>query len=570
MSYLTEDQFRQYMEVFSKAPELTVDTEGTLTHPHSETWGVSISYGGIAEYFAFNHMLGQNLPGEWLSAVVKVLENCPQLNFHHAKHDLKALRNLGLNYTGKFYDTMLMQHMVNENLYSKELDALAVHYKTERKRNDSLMKDLIKGFGWDYVPVEIIRPYGANDAYITEVIKNLIQPDFEAQGFDGELWDWEQRFCRLLMKIEDNGILINQDLSQQQLEIGLKTMSAIEKRLGFNPGSPVQLGNFLLEELKVPPVGEKGKSGRYSFNKENMKVYDELLALRNDETAKLILTYRGWQKTCSSNYKAYLELLRPDGRIRCNYKQHGTDTGRLSCEKPNLQQIPKVSDNPWNGHLKDAFIVEEGRTAYELDYSQLEFRLGAAYGKEKKLLEIFNDDSRDIFSEMAADLHMTRNQTKTLNYSIQYGAGVNRIKNVFGVTDNAAKAILTNYYRQYQGLAKVSTFAKNKCIERGYVQYWTGRRRHFVNPSKQAHKAFNAAIQGGAFEIVKRAMVKVDEAGLNNDECKIDLQVHDSIRVDIVNGKEAEYLPEIKRVMEDTPDFGVKFRVDVKRWGEKG
>lgn len=568
---MNRSDFELHMANLQGAEAITTDTEGSLNHPYSKTFGLSTSVLGISEYFPVGHRFGENLPSEWVPELCKVVEHAPVLIMHNAKHDLRALRNMGINYTGKFYDTMLMAHMINENIPNKGLDYLSKIHGGEPKKRSQFMNDTITAFGWDFIPVEEMRPYAANDAYITEQLFIALWDDFRGQGFDGELWDYEQKWVRLVAKMEDTGILIDQALCERELTKGLRILNEIRLQLGFNPGSPKDLGNFLIGEMSMPVVKRSKKTGNPSFDKEAMKVYDEILMQMGDERAKLILTYRGWQKTTSSNYEAYLKLFsQEDGKLRPNFKLHGTRTGRMSCEHPNLQQIPRISENPWNGHLKQAFITEAGRTAWEFDYSQLEFRLGAAYAREQKLLDIFNDDSRDVFDEMSAELGMARHDTKTLNYTIQYGGGVNRVSSVFGMSPALAKARINQYYEKYPGLRKVSRLAEMRCLEKGFVQYWTGRRRHFQFPQSEAHKAFNAAIQGGAFEIVKRRMIALDEAGLINDECRLDLQVHDSIRLDIEDGKEDTYVPEVKRIMEDVDkDFGVNFKVEVNKWGTK-
>lgn len=572
MNYITEEDFEKHLLNIQRAPFVPVDTEGTLNHPFSKTWGVSTSANTVPEYFAFNHLIGNNLPISWLPRLSDVLSHHPCLIFHNAKHDLRALRNLGIDYQGKFYDTMLMAHMIDENIFSKELDYLSKLYGGDPKRKAEEMELLIKAFGWEYVPLDYIRPYGANDAYITGELYRKLLPSFQEQGFDEELWAVEQDFVRLMMKIEDNGIPIDVELSEKEYDRGLKIMAEIQGSLGFNPGSTTQLGHFLLEELNLEPYYKKTKKGKHSFDKEAMRYYDELLQLSGDKRAQQILTYRGWQKTTSSNYKRYLEGLGPDGRLRCNYKLHGTHTGRLSCENPNLQQIPRESSNDWNGHLKRAFITEQGFTAYEADFSQLELRLGAAYGKVRRLLDVFDDSSRDIFTEMSKDLHMSRDNTKTLNYTLQFGGGARRISTVFGVSEPAAKSIIRNYFTQYEGLAKATRLAKFRVEQHGYIKYWTGRRRHFEKVDEEARKAFNSVCQGGAFEIVKRRMIALDKAGLNNPECRMDLQVHDSVRFEIENGKEDVYLPEIRKVMEEVNadfNFGVTFRVKINKWATK-
>lgn len=577
MSYLTPEYFRTFIEAMQRTPHLVIDTEGTINHPFAETWGLSASVNGASEYLAFNHKLGENLPKPWLKLLKDTVIHHPCLVMHNAKHDLRSIRALfGEEYLGKFYCTMMMGHWTNENRFNQGLDSLSQAYGGHPKEMPEAMAAIIKAFGWSFVPVELMRSYADNDSFITEELFYKLLLDFQDEGFDGALWDVEQDFIRLMSKVEDNGVLIDQSLSERELDRGLKIMKELEKALGFNPGSPAQLGKFLLDDLGLPVVKRnkptaKNAQGNPSFDKEAMQVYDELLQQTNDNRAEMVLTYRGWAKTTSSNYKPYLELLGPDGRLHANYKLHGTRTGRMSCEKPNLQQIPKTSEKDWNGHLKDAFIVEQGRTPWEFDYSQLEFRLGAAYGREKRLIDVFNDPNRDIFTEMSKQLGMTRDRTKTLVYTTQFGGGIERIMTVFGMSRMAAKATLENFWRVNNGIARVKNVAAQRCQQEGFVKYWTGRRRHFVRPRDEAHKAFNAVCQGGAFEIVKRRMIALDKAGLNNDECRMDLQVHDSVRFDIENGKEDTYIPEIKRVMEDVkPDFGVKFRVDCKKWGSKG
>jgi DNA polymerase-1 len=568
----TEAEIYEHLERMARAPYLTIDTEGELTHPFSRTWGFSYSVNGVSEYFPFYHISGDNLDLRYLDMFRKVITGHKCLVFHHAKHDLRALRSLGINCRGqKFYCTMLMSHMVNENLFAQSLNAVSLHYGGSPKDMDDAMAEIIKRMGWPYVPSWMFRHYAGNDALITAEAFHAILPEFQAQGFDGELWDIEQEFVWLLADMEDYGILIDTDLAERELERGLRIMQDLTGQLGFNPGSTVQLGKFLIDEMKLPIVGKPSKkTGKPSFNKENMKVYDELLQLRSDDRARQVLEYRGWAKTTSSNYKPYLELLGPDGRLRCNYKQHGTKTGRLSCEHPNLQQIPKQSAKDWNGNLKQAFIVGEGRTAWEFDYAQLELRLGAAVGRVEKLLEIFADDNRDVFNEMASELGMERDPAKTLNYTIQFGGGVTRVSEVFGVSSSAARAIIDNYYARFSGLRKATRRASQLVKRDGFLHYWSGRRRHFWNPQENAHKAFNAYCQGGAFEIVKRRMIALKREGLLSKECQLDLQVHDAVRLDIENGKEDTYLPEVKRVLEDVqPDFGVKFKVSVGKWGEK-
>lgn len=586
MSYLSREQYLKHLDHMRRADNLIIDTEGTLTHPHSETWGLSYSSLGQGEYFAFNHKFGTNLPQEWLPEVREVVNNAPCVTMHHAKHDLRALRNIGIDrFNKKFYCTMNMAHMTDENRYSTELGPLSTSYGGNPKGMPHAMKLIIDGFGYDYVPVELWTDYATNDALITEGIFDPIYEDFIDQGFDGDLWDWEQRWTFALCAIEDAGVLIDTELAEREYYKGRKIMAEMQRELGFNPGSTDQLGKFLIDELGLPILKwtSGGKSGnrKPSFTKEVMERYDVLLEQRGDKRAKQILRYRGWQKCTSSSYLPYIERRSAvDGRLRTNYRQDRARTGRLTASI--LHQVPKLGKTEWNEHTKECIITEDDRIAWEFDYSQLEFRTGALYavamdpsGKTQRLIDIFNAiPERDIFEEMAAHNNITRDPMKTTAYLVQFGGGAGKLSESLNVSELTAKGIISEYFRNYPGFAQAARYAERRADQRGYVQYWTGRRRHFKFESEH-HKAFNSLCQGGAFEIVKRQGTRIHEAGLNNDECRMDLTVHDSFRFSILKGKEDEYIPAIKDLMEDVvslnPDrlSGVRFAVDVNKWATK-
>jgi DNA polymerase-1 len=299
-----------------------------------------------------------------------------------------------------------------------------------------------------------------------------------------------------------------------------------------------------------------------------MELYDILLERQDSPIAKRVLEYRGWQKTVGSNYRAYLRLRSPDGRLRPNYKLHGTKTGRLSCSDPNLQQIPRESDKVWNGKLKQAFLPTRGYRLMEFDYSQLELRLATAYANEIELKQVFLED-RDIFTEMSKILGFNRQDTKTFVYSVQYGAGLDRLMHVFKVSRWRAEEMRETYKQSYPGFVKVEGIAKMRCRTRGKVQLWSGRYRHFFDRDSDAHKAFNSAILGGAADIVEHVMVRLFKEIDNEEECRMLLTVHDSVVFEIREDVVEDYKAAIIEIMSDVkPDFGVKFAVDGKEWGK--
>lgn len=354
-----------------------------------------------------------------------------------------------------------------------------------------------------------------------------------------------------MASIKQRGIRIDVPFSRKKVIEGTTILNNISGQLGWNPGSSQQLGKYLIEDLGLP-VLKRTENGNPSFDKEALNEYELYLSATGDETAQKVLTYRGWQKTVSSNYQAYLDLMDENEILHPNYKVHGTRTARLSCEKPNLQQIPRSNPKPWNGDVKKAFIVRDsGLFHYSFDFKQVEFRLAAAYAKEYGLLEIFNSGA-DIFNELSAELYTPRHDIKTFIYMTLYGAGKAKIGLVMG--KDRAEDLYNEFHSKWPGFRKISEKATQFATNDGYIDYWTGRRRHLSK--KEAHKAFNSIIQGGAFEIVKRRMLDLKEEPLV-------LQVHDSITCEADSSYDTD---RVKRVLENVPEssaLGVKFEVDL-------
>lgn len=588
--WVSDEDFNSHLKRMRSASVLFIDTEGSLSHPFSETWGLSYSSEGIGDYFPFNHHIGENLSRNHFSAVKEVVENHPCIAMHNAKHDLRALNNLGIDRRDThFYDTMIMDHLVNENHFSYELEHVGRRHVGRGKAKSEQMDVITKNLGWEYVNSELMRDYATEDTILTEEVFDSIWPEFESHGFNDVYWSWMEDFIWLVADMESQGIHINEDFCRNKIAQGTEIMNDIKKYLGFNPGSSKQLGEWLLGEMNFPVVKRSKKTGAPSFDAKAMEKYDAMLAPMKDKRAQMVRTYKGWSKAVGSSFRPYLEKRSPeDGKFRAEYNLHSTVTGRMSCAYHH--QIPRESTNEWNGDAKKSFVSMPGRTAWNIDYSQLEFRLGAWYGHMLPdspgvgdLVEIFNDDNRDMFTETAHKLgfderwglKLGRQFTKTLAYTLQFTGGPDKVRETLGLdTYDEGKEIHTNWFRQYPGLKYASDTCDNLARRRGYIKNWMGRTRHFENPNNESYKAFSAAIQGGAFEIVKQGIVKAYRRGLIDDNCAMDLQVHDSGRFDIIKGREDEYLPEIIECFEDVdPRFRdvLHFKVECENWdtGEK-
>lgn len=551
---------------------LALDTESNgkdYRHdPEAQTIGVSLADSpSTGKYYPLYHEMGTNLdPSIALPEIQRRIDEADAIACHNLKHDELAMDNIGIDIRKKKrYCTMLMVHWINENLPNKGLNSASKHYGGQPKNKSDLMERFIKTMGWGSIPVPIMEPYAINDAEITQDLFWKVYPTWKAEGFEGYLWERELKFMNLLQRMEALGVEIDQDLCEREIVVGTKRMEEVKGLLhGLNPMSGKDL-DFLLTQTLGIPVQKWTDKGNPSFDKEAMELYEQILELRNDPTAQLVLEYRGWQKTISSNYTSYLELQSFLGNVHPNFKMHGPVTTRLSCEKPNLQQIPRASAKRWNGRLKKAFRGRAGYRLYEADYANLELRLAAVYSQEPNLLGPLSQGFKP-FDVMAEQLQWERQDCKTFTYATLYGGGVQRIRDLFNLSMDDAAAMRSEWFGTYPGLQESSKKAGRLAERRGYIKLWTDRRRHLSY--REGYKAFNSLLQGGAAELVKSVMLALDEV-IDWVECRMLIQVHDSVWFEIMEGTQDKWLPIIREVMENVrihhQQFGsIPFPVDIK------
>jgi len=561
-------------------PNLTiaVDTESTgLNVASKEDICIGVSVAAVVDdtplshYFPINHKVGENVTKFTLGALKLVLEKASTLLFVNAQFDILSLETIDIYvYQNSFVDIPTMAHLINENKpYNKGLDSLAQYYLKDPGKLKDPELDKEKKTGWPNTTWQQIWPYAQKDAELTWRLYEILRNMSEWRDLPAEIWPHKQDLIRVLLSMKRHGVRIDKELAHKYVQLGEERMAQIEKDLGINPASPKQMKKLLIDELGLPVMKQSAKTGAPSFDKEAMLAYDSMLELLENPVAKQIKEFRGWQKAVSASYRPYLDLVDMDGRLRCSYRLHGTATGRLSCAEPNLQQIPKTSDKEWNGKVKECFIAEDGYVLLNADFSQLELRLATAYAGEEELKKVFNE-GRDIFTEMSKQLGMSRHDTKTLVYSMQYGAGEQRLMNAFGVSKEEAKQIRQNYFTTYPNFRRFNERCTTKVEQDGYIKIWTGRKRRFENRN-EAYKAMNSVIQGGAADIVERIMVRCFKE-LEGPDCRMLLQVHDSITFEVKESVVPQYLEKIRTLMEDVDavtgdvNFNVRFAVEVDYW----
>ena len=273
-------------------------------------------------------------------------------------------------------------------------------------------------------------------------------------------------------------------------------------------------------------------------------------------TTALVIEYRTTSKQLSSYIRPYIARSGVSGgRLYPTFKQHGTITGRLSCENPNMQQIPR-GDSP----VKRLFMAEPDHELWEFDYKNIEMRLAAAYAQEQSLIDAFIN-GLDIHDTVSEQIGVPRHVAKMMNFLILYGGGVDTLARKTGLTKAAAFNVITSFKKQYPAVAAIMDKAEAVAEENMEVKYWTGRKRHFLWRS-EARKAFNSVIQGGAFEIVKDGMLRLDVAGY-----RMVNQVHDAVWVQIHRAELMDALQQIPEILSagTFENFGVPFPVDAKR-----
>lgn len=569
-----DDNMSFILMALDASDEVGIDTETTGLNVRNGVdylMGLGFSVDGFKCYIPFRHQT-DNVSKKWVEPLFECIRDKP-LDWHNRKFDMHSIRTLGVDplmLRGPHYDTLLIAHLIDEEMYSKELDFLAKKFLKDEKLDGDKIKELGKIYGWHRIPPEVMGPYGEYDPDLHRRLKNVLWPRLVQQGLESVYWDTESRLTASLHQMEQRGVGVNTALSRSLSERGRGRMETIQRHFKFNPASPLDLGHYLLEQLELPVLALTPK-GKPSFNKVAMEQYDEILQASNNPAAKLIAEYRGWQKATTSLYEPLLERLGPDGRIRTNFKEHGTRTGRLSATEPNLQQVPRGSNKKWNGQAKACFTSgREGYLLYGYDYSQIELRLAAAYGRERTLLEEFAKADADPFAVYCSLLfgHFSqegRQNTKTFFYANLYGAGLAKIAATLGWSEDATRPILDGFRASIPGITEISNQVNNLMARQGYVTYWDGRRRH-IKWREDQHKAWNSVIQGGAAQLVKKAINRCEEFA--DDDCYPVLTVHDEITFCIREEALPDYEPKIIKAMTDWPEyeFPVKFAVEGKEW----
>ncbi len=599
---LTENQLDQWLNILDKADLFAFDTETTsIDYSKAEIVGVSFAAEiGKAAYLPLAHDypgMPEQLNREAVLAKLKpLLENPDKAKLgQHIKYDAHVLANHGITLRGIAHDTMLESYVLNSTATKHNMDDIAklyldvttIHYEDVTGKG-------AKQIPFQEVGIEQAAAYAAEDADITLRIHACLLPKLEEQpSLYGLYNDMETRLIPVLIRIEENGVLIDSAmLAQQSLEIASKVVSIehhAHKLAGraFNIGSPKQIQEILFDQLKLP-VLKKTPTGQPSTDES---VLQDLAV--EYELPRLILEYRGLSKLKSTyTDKLPQQINDKTGRVHTSYHQAVAATGRLSSTDPNLQNIPIKSEE--GRKIRQAFIAPPGCKIVAADYSQIELRIMAHLSGDVGLLNAFNE-GLDVHRATAAEVfgvapeqvtHDLRRSAKAINFGLIYGMSSFGLAQQLGLSRSQAQSYIDLYFSRYPGVKHYMDSIREKAREQGYVETLFGRRLYLpeINSKNAALRqyaertAINAPMQGTAADIIKRAMIAAhrwleeSQADTSRDtRAKMIMQVHDELVFEIAEDKVPDYSETIRTLMNSSAELSVPLVVDIgagNNWDE--
>ena len=415
-----------------------------------------------------------------------------------------------------------------------------------------------------------------------------IEKLYEQGVFSKKIYQIEKKLIPIVKEMEGNGIKVNSKaLSKLSKNLEFKIKNLEEKvykiaRGKFNLNSPQQVSEILFEKLKISIDGiKKTPKGAISTSSQELQKLKKVHPM-----ISLILEYRQLFKLKSGFVDSLPKMAESkDRRIHPHFHPLGTETGRMSCSEPNLQNIPIKGEI--GREIRKCFIPEPGFKFLSADYSQVELRIAASIANDEKMQELFQK-GEDIHKLTATQIFKVSQQqvdekkrslAKTLNYAIFYGMGKKSFSQRVGVSPKTAEEFINKYFDSFKQLAEYVDNSKQKARRNGYVQTIFGRKRFLpeinsIDPRLRAQAeriAVNMPIQGCCADIIKMAMVKLFEEKITNKDCKLVLQIHDELLFEIKNEKIKEKAQKIKEIMENIVKLDVPLKIDLRvgsNWGE--
>ena len=593
---LDEQQFEMWLQTLQSSTLFALDTETTsLDYMVADLIGVSFAVEpGSAAYIPFGHdYLGapEQLSSDVvLNALKPILEN-PKIKKvgQNLKYDISVLAQHGIQLQGIAFDTMLESYVLNSVATRHDMDSLAQYYLD--RQTVSFTDIAGKGASqltFNQIALEEAGPYAAEDADITLRLHQALWPQVENQLPLKTLFqEIELPLIKVLSRIERNGALVDDTLLFQQSQELAERLAELETQAWdlagqqFNLASPKQLAEILFEKLEIP-VLKKTAKGAPSTKEEVLQE----LAL-DYPLPKVLLEHRGLAKLKSTYTDKLPLMINPaTKRIHTSYHQAGTATGRLSSSDPNLQNIPIRTAE--GRRVRQAFIASPGHRLIAADYSQIELRIMAHLSGDKNLLKAF-DQGQDVHRATAAEVFGVnlaqvttdqRRSAKAINFGLIYGMSAFGLARQLNIGRKQAADYIDLYFERYPGVQQYMNQVRHSAAEKGYVETHFGRRlylpeinsRNGMRRQAAERTAINAPMQGTAADIIKLAMINVDQ-WLQSKQLKsrMIMQVHDELVLEVPGNEFKQVVVGVTECMESAASLQVKLVVDVgdgNNWDE--
>ena len=595
----TADALDAWIAECYAAGSIAVDTEtDALDSMTAGLVGVSLATGpNRACYIPLAHggtdLLSENpvqVPFDLAIAKLKPLLEDPSILKigHNLKYDLNVLVRYGIT-VAPIDDTMVMSFDLDAGKHNHGMDELALaHFGHSCIAFKDVCGSGKSQLSFNQVAINDATRYAAEDADVTLRFWQWMKPRLSAEKVTRVYERVDRPLIPVLAQMEREGIKVDRaELARMSAEFaeGISGFEAEIHALAGQPftvGSPKQLGEILFGKMGLKG-GRKGKSGDYSTD----VVVLEKMAGEGVEIAGKVLEWRQLSKLKSTYTDSLQEQVNPKtGRVHTSYSISGAQTGRLSSNDPNLQNIPIRTEV--GRRIREAFVAEPGNVLLSADYSQIELRLAAHMANVPALKEAFakGEDihaltAMELFGEVNRD---TRGRAKTINFSLLYGISRWGLAGRLGISSDEAQAMIDRYFERFPGINQYISQTLQKARETGYTETLFGRKTHFTRITSQnqteragsERAAINAPIQGTSADIIKRAMARMlpalADAGLHN--VRMLLQVHDELVFELPEGDIAPASKVIEHVMANASEPLVKLDVPLgveigtgKSWG---
>ena len=593
-----EEDIDKWLKEAEENGEIAVDTETSSLDPHqAKLVGISFSTKiGKACYIPIGHMEGKNLEEEKVINKIKpILEDKSIKKIgQNIKFDYIIFHHKGINMNA-MEDTMLMSYVLDAGKKRHNMDILS---EIHLDHKTIAFKDIVgtgkKQINFSEVKIDIAKDYAAEDADITFRLYKIFSKNIKLQKLQNIYEIFEKPLIKILAFMEINGVKVDQEFLQFLSNKFEKKISNLEKEIykitkkEFKIGSTKQLGEVMYNEMKISSL-KKTKKGSYATSAQVL----EDLAFKGHKLPKLVLDWRQVTKlknTYSDSLQEHINF--KTKRVHTSFLLAATSTGRLASSDPNLQNIPIKSED--GKEIRRAFVAEKNNKLISADYNQIEMRILADIADVKELKKAFKN-KEDIHSLTASQVFNTeikkvdtdmRRKAKAINFGIIYGISQYGLAKQIGVSNIEAEEFLNSYFLKFPEIKDYMESTIKFCRKSGYVNNIFGRRTHMtgINDKNfnirnfQERAAINAPIQGSASEIMRMAMIRVNERldEIKESNCKILLQIHDELIFEVHKDDIKKYSEIIQEEMTSVKNsnlhsFSIPLLVDINvgyNWGD--